>query len=64
MSVTRRKQARPQRSEVLDQAYRPDQGRGRVHKDSKREPKRDNKEPRRRANGKPGEGNAGMGSDK
>jgi hypothetical protein len=29
-----------------------------------RERKRDNKEPRERANGKPGEGNAGIGNDK
>lgn len=45
-------------------AYRPDQGQGRVHKDSKRERKRDNKEPRKHANGRPGEDNAGVGNDR
>jgi len=45
-------------------AYRPDQGHGRAHKDSKRKRERDTEEPRKRANGKPGEDNAGKGSDK
>jgi hypothetical protein len=45
-------------------AYRPDQGQGRAHKDSKRERERGNEEPRKLANGKPGEGNAGKGNDK
>ena len=44
-------------------AYRPDQGQDRAHKDSKRERER-GKEPRKHANGKPGEDNAGKGSGK
>jgi hypothetical protein len=45
-------------------AYRPDQGQGRAHKDSKPKRERDNQELRKRANGKPGEDNAGKGNDK
>ena len=41
-------------------AYRPDHGQGRAHKDSKRKRERDNEEPRKHANGKPGEDNAGV----
>ena len=40
-----------------ESAYRPDQGQGRAHKDSQRERERDDKEPRKHANGKPGKGN-------
>jgi hypothetical protein len=36
-------------------ANRPDKGQGRAHKDSNRKRETDNKEPRKRANGKPGE---------
>lgn len=45
-------------------AYRPDKGQGRAHMDSKRERARDNEEPRKRANGKPGEDRASKGNDK
>jgi hypothetical protein len=45
-------------------AYRPDQALDQVHKDSKPERKKDKKESRKRANGKPGEDNAGMGKSK
>jgi hypothetical protein len=44
-------------------AYRPDQGQGRAHEDSKRKRERDNEEPRERSNGKPGEDNAGKAND-
>jgi hypothetical protein len=45
-------------------AYRPDQGQGRAHKDSKRKRVGDNEEPRKHAKDKPGEDNAGKGNDK
>jgi hypothetical protein len=45
-------------------AYRPDQGQGRAHKDSKQAREKDNEEPRKHANGKPGKDNAGKGNNK